>query len=94
MRNGPNTKATLNLLFQSDMRIWREKDRWTNPFKLFTTDGETCTIDMPYRLTNFRSTVIKLYYILSLPETSQKKKEIENIEFPDNDRDEPIDAKE
>jgi hypothetical protein len=49
---------------------------------------------MPYRLTNFRSIVIKLYYILSLPEASQKKKEIENIKFLDNDRDEPIDAKE
>jgi hypothetical protein len=26
MRNGPSTKATLNLSFQSDVRIWREKD--------------------------------------------------------------------
>jgi hypothetical protein len=47
---------------------------------------------MPYRPTNFRSTVIKLYYILPLPETSQEEKEIEDIEFPDDDRDEPIDA--
>ena len=47
---------------------------------------------MPYRPTNFRSTVIKLYYILPLPETSQEKKEIENIESPDDDRDELINA--
>jgi hypothetical protein len=47
---------------------------------------------MPHRPTNFRSTVIKLYYILS--EISQEEKEgIEGIEFPDNDRDEPIDTK-
>jgi hypothetical protein len=45
---------------------------------------------MPHKPTNFRSTVIKLYYILSLPKTSQEEKEIENIEFPDDDKDEPI----
>jgi hypothetical protein len=51
---------------------------------------------MPYKPTNFRSTIIKPYYILSLPEISQKKKKekIENIEFPDDDKDEPIDIKE
>jgi hypothetical protein len=49
---------------------------------------------MPYRPTNFRSTVIKSYYILPLPEASQKKKEIENIKSPDDDKDEPINAEE
>jgi hypothetical protein len=46
---------------------------------------------MPHKPTNFRSTVIKLYYILS--EISQEKKEIEDIESSDNDKDEPIDTK-
>jgi hypothetical protein len=46
---------------------------------------------MPHRSTNFRSTVIKPYYILPFPKASQKKKEIEKS--PDDDRDEPIDAK-
>jgi hypothetical protein len=27
MRNGPNTKNTLDLPFQSDVRVWREKER-------------------------------------------------------------------
>ena len=76
------------------MRIWREKDRQTGLFKLLATDGETCIIDMPYRLTNFRSIVIKLYYILPLPETSQEKEKIENIKFPDDDKDELIDTEE
>jgi hypothetical protein len=49
---------------------------------------------MPHRPTNFRSTVIKLYYILSLPEASQEKKKIENIKSLDDDRDEPINVKE
>jgi hypothetical protein len=48
---------------------------------------------MPYRPTNFRSTVIKLYYILSFPEISQEKKEIEGIESFDDDRDESINVK-
>jgi hypothetical protein len=26
MRNGPNIKAILNLLFQFNVRVWREKD--------------------------------------------------------------------
>jgi hypothetical protein len=92
MRNGPSTKATLNLPLQSDVRVWREKDGWTGPFKLLATDGETCTIDMPHGPTNFRSTVVKPYYILPLPEASQEEEEIE--EPPDDDRDEPIDAEE
>jgi hypothetical protein len=92
MRNGPSIKVILNLPFQSDVRVWREKDRWIGLFKFLVTDGETCTIDMSYKPTNFRSIVVKLYYILSLPEISQEKKEIEDIESPDDDRDELIDA--
>jgi hypothetical protein len=50
---------------------------------------------MPHKPTNFRSTVIKLYYILPLPEASQEKKEeIEGIKPPNDDKDEPIDVKE
>jgi hypothetical protein len=49
---------------------------------------------MSYGPTNFRSTVIKLYYILSFFEISQEKKEIENIKSLDDDRDEPINAEE
>jgi hypothetical protein len=48
---------------------------------------------MPYKPTNFRSTVIKLYYILPLLETSQEKEEIENIKSFDDDKDEPINVK-
>jgi hypothetical protein len=92
MRNGLSTKATLNLPFQSDMRVWREKDGWTGPFKFLATNGETCTIDMPHGPTNFRSTVVKPYYTLF--EASQEEEEIEGIELSDDDRDEPIDAEE
>jgi hypothetical protein len=90
MRNGPSIKATLNLSLQSDIRVWRKKDKWTGLFKFLITDSEICIIDMPYGPTNFRSIIIKSYYILSLSEVSQEKKEIEDIESPDDDRDEPI----
>jgi hypothetical protein len=51
---------------------------------------------MPYRPTNFRLTVVKLYYIIFFPEIFQKeeKEKIENIESSDDDKDEPIDTEE
>jgi hypothetical protein len=73
------------------VRVWREKDGWTGLFKFFTINGETCTIDMPYGPTNFRSTIIKPYYIL-LEASQEEEEEIENIESPDDDRDESINA--
>ena len=62
MRNGPNTLTTLNLPLQSEVRVWREKRGWRGPYKLIAIDGQTCTIQMPYGPTQFRSTVIKPYY--------------------------------
>jgi hypothetical protein len=49
---------------------------------------------MSYRPTNFRSIIIKLYYILSLFEISQEKEEIESIKSFDDDRDELINVEE
>jgi hypothetical protein len=89
MRNGPDTKAILNLPLQSDVRVWRKKDGWTGLFKLLAIDGETGTIDMPHGLTNFRLTIVKSYY--TLPEAPQEKEEIEDIELFDSDKDKFID---
>jgi hypothetical protein len=44
IRNGPNTKKLLELLLQSDVRVWREKDGWNRPFKLLAIEGETCAV--------------------------------------------------
>src|SRR5271156_6930345 len=49
---------------------------------------------MPHGPTNFRSTVVKPYYILPLPEAPQEEEGIEGIEPSDDDRDGPIDAEE
>jgi hypothetical protein len=62
MRNGPDTSAILDLLLQSDVRVWREKDGWQGPYKLLATSGETYTINMPHGPANFRSTVVKPYF--------------------------------
>jgi hypothetical protein len=63
MRNGPDTKNTLDLLLQSDVRVWREKEGWTGPYKLIATEGETCIIDMLRGPVKFRSTVVRPYLI-------------------------------
>ena len=62
MRNGPNTRITLDLPLLSDVRVWREIEGWIGPFTLLSTEGETCTVQMPYGPTNFRTTVVKPYY--------------------------------
>jgi len=63
MRNELYMKPTLDLPIQSNVWVWREKGGWIGPYKLLTTNGETCTVEMPSGLTNFRSTVVKPYYI-------------------------------
>ncbi|CCU76925.1 integrase and RNaseH domain-containing protein [Blumeria hordei DH14] len=62
MKNGPNTNSLLNLPLQSDVRVWREKEKWTGPSKLISMNGENCTIQMPHGPATFRSTVVKPYY--------------------------------
>jgi hypothetical protein len=63
IRNGLNTTSTLSLLILLEVRVWYKKDGWNGPYKLLATNGEIYIIDMPYKLTNFRLTIIKLYYI-------------------------------
>ena len=60
-RNGPDTTPTTQLPLQSDVRVYREGDGWTGPYKLLDVAEETCTVDMPHGPTQFRSTVVKPY---------------------------------
>ncbi len=62
MRNGPNTYKLHELPLQSNVLVYREKNGWNGPYKLIAINGETCTIQMPYGPTDFRSTVVKPYY--------------------------------
>jgi hypothetical protein len=98
MRNGPDTKNILDLPLQSDVRVWREKEGWTGPYKLIATEEETCTIDMPRGPAKFRSTAVKPYFTeqarqeeLRVPEEPQetrrgrgRPKGSRNIRRPEN----------
>ena len=61
-RNGPNTLETLNLPLQSEVKVWREKIGWKGPFLLILRDGETYTVKINGKPTNFRTVMVKPYY--------------------------------
>jgi len=61
-RNGPNTGNTEQLPLLSDVRVWREKEGWTGPFKLISITGKECRIEMPYGQANFRISSVKPFY--------------------------------
>jgi hypothetical protein len=39
------------------------------------TNGKTCTIKMPYRPTDFRTTVVKPFYTEELPENNEQQRD-------------------
>jgi len=86
MRNGPYTEDVLNLPLQSDVLVWREKDRWTGPYKLLAISGETCTIELPNGPTNFRSTIVKPFYTEqsreNIPDPAADVQTAHNIPYP------------
>ena len=61
MRNGPNTKITLDLPLQLDIRVWRKKEGQKGLYKLIVINGETYTVNMPRGPAKFQSTIVKLY---------------------------------
>ena len=61
MRNGPNTKITLDLPLQLDVRVWRKKEGWKGLYKLIVINGETYIVNMPQGPAKFRLTIVKLY---------------------------------
>ena len=68
MRNRPKITVIYNLLLNLPVLVWREGpigqfSYWSGPYNLLSIENETCTIQLPYRPTNFRSIVIKLYLI-------------------------------
>jgi hypothetical protein len=62
MRNSPDTKKTLDLPLQSNVRVWRKKEGWTGPYKLLVTKEETCIIDISQGPAKFRLTAVKPYF--------------------------------
>lgn len=72
MRNGPDVTSIHNLAVGSKVMVWREKEKWTGPYKYLGIDGESCNIEMPYGPTIFRSTVVKPYYSENLENCEQE----------------------
>ncbi|MDB5910367.1 MAG: polyprotein [Massilia sp.] len=62
MRNGPDTSRTTHLPIHSLVRVWREKLGWQGPYKLLSTDGEDCTVELDRGPQTFRSTTVKPYH--------------------------------
>ncbi len=67
-RNKPLMDLVHDLPLNSDVLVWREGNvgqsgKWTGPFKLLGIKGETCKIYLPSGPTEFRSTVVKPYFV-------------------------------
>lgn len=63
-RNGPDTRATVELPLQSKVKVWRESSGWTGPHKLlaFNDDQTAAVVDFNGRQATFRTTVVRPYY--------------------------------
>ena len=61
-QNSPNMETLYDLLPNSPVLIYREKGGWKGPFLLIGITGETYKVKLLFRITNFWSTYIKLYY--------------------------------
>ena len=69
-RNGPNTTSVQELDLNSDVLVWREGNTgqagtWKGPYKLVSTDGESCVLALPNGNTTFRTTSVKPFYTTS-----------------------------
>ena len=93
-RNGPSSAAILSLPINSDVLIWREgktghAGNWTGPYKLLATNGETCTVQVSNKPTEFRSTVVRPYHKEETPDLDKQSEESTNSEESANQVPEP-----
>ena len=63
IRNGLNIIFTLSLLILLKVYVQCEKYGWNKPYKLLAINSKIYIINMLYKPINFKSTIIKLYYI-------------------------------
>ena len=88
-RNGPSVDAIHNLPLNSDVLVWREGNtgqsgKWTGPFKLVSIDRETCKVQLPSGVTDFRTTVVKPF-LESEPELDEEEDRPTEAEEPNAD---------
>ncbi len=68
IHNGPKITIIYDLLLNSPILIQREGPigqlgYWSGLYNLLSIENENCTIQLPYRPTNFHSMVMKLYLV-------------------------------
>ena len=78
MRNDFNMSLILNLLIQSDVWVWREKNTWIELFKFLIINDEICMIQMLYGITNFQTIVVKSYHAKQTLKTAWNKAILDN----------------
>ncbi|KAF4471164.1 Ribonuclease H [Fusarium albosuccineum] len=63
-RNGQDTSATLpeSLPLGSEVLVYREKEKWTGPFKVLAVTESNVTVELDNGPATFRSTTIKPYH--------------------------------
>ena len=61
-QNGLNTKSLYNLPLNSKVLIYREVSKQKGLYKLISITSKTYRVELPSSSTNFRATIIKLYY--------------------------------
>lgn len=64
--NGPNLEPVENLPINSDVLIWRynhNSTRREGPFKLQSTEGDTCSIHLPNGHVDIRITSVKPFFV-------------------------------
>jgi hypothetical protein len=75
-----------DLPLNSNVLIWRESKKWTEPFKLLSMNDETCKIELLSEPIDFRSTVIKPFLIE--PSMNDVQSTNENVQPTDSSDDE------
>jgi hypothetical protein len=93
IRNDSIVNSIHDLSLNSDVLVWRDnlnqRDKWTESFKLFDIEDETCKIVLSSESIDFRNIVMKSFLIESINEVKsidenvQSTSEIEDVQSSD-----------
>ncbi len=81
-----------DIFLNSDVLVWRnnvnQRDKWSESFKLLNIESETCKIVLSSESTDFRSTVIKSFLIVSINDVESIDENVqstsENVQSSDH----------
>ncbi|EED23140.1 hypothetical protein TSTA_065930 [Talaromyces stipitatus ATCC 10500] len=59
--NGPIITETLNLVPESEVKVWCEGDGWSGPYKVISVNGHDVTVDLGNGAVAFRATLVQQY---------------------------------